>query len=384
LKRLIIGVHKVPPTRVFAFTNEWDVPCFTIPQSGEKEEEDWILFFGNVEDYKGLEYLILAEPLITSEIPRAKIVIAGRGQEKYYHLIRNKDNFLLLNKFVDYEEGSVLIKKSKIIVLPYKTGTVSGVIPVAYAFKKPIVATRVGCFDEVIKHGETGVLVEPHNPTELARALVYLLKDDELRRKLGEKGFEKLKRELSWDVFVSKLMVIYQKLISRRNRRSDSKTKMLIKRATILDLHKVYSFYEKISLDATTSFFYRRVLPRSHPRIYFITRIALNITIKKEIFAILLSNGSVIGLSHILVSRNKRHGEEGIVLLKGHRGKGLGRLLLFYSIKEAKREGLKALWAAIDVDNYPSIKLHRKLGFRILKVMPGAGSRYGRPVDMYL
>jgi len=98
----------------------------------------------------------------------------------------------------------------------------------------------------------------------------------------------------------------------------------------------------------------------------------------------LLNNGSIIGLSHILVSRNKRYGEEGIVLLKGHRGKGLGRLLLFYSIREAKREGLKALWATIDVDNYPSIKLHRKLGFLILKVIHGLDSRHGRPVDAYL
>jgi len=220
LKQLIVEVHKVPPGRVFAFTNEWDVPCFAIPQSGEWKEEDWILFFGNVEDYKGLEYLILAEPLISSEIPHAKIVIAGKGQEKYYNLIKNKDNFLLINKFVDYEEGSVLFRKSKIIALPYVTGTVSGVISVAYAFKKPIVATRVGCFDEIIKHGETGILVEPRNPTELAGAIVYLLKDNELRRKLGEKGFEKLKRELSWDMFVSKLMFIYQKLISQRNQQS--------------------------------------------------------------------------------------------------------------------------------------------------------------------
>lgn len=212
LKHLMIGVHKVPNGRVFVFTNGWDTPCFEIPQSGEKEEE-WILFFGNVEDYKGLEYLILAEQLITSEIPHVKIVIAGRGQEKYYNLIKNKDGFLLINRFVDYEEGSVLFRKSKVIVLPYTTGTVSGVIPVAYAFKKPIVATRVGCFDEVIKHGETGLLVEPHNPTELAKAIVYLLKNDELRRKLGERGFEKLKKEMSWDVFVSKLMVIYEKLI---------------------------------------------------------------------------------------------------------------------------------------------------------------------------
>jgi glycosyltransferase involved in cell wall biosynthesis len=98
--------------------------------------------------------------------------------------------------------------------LPYVTGTVSGIIPVAYAFKKPIVATRVGGFDEVIQHGESGLLVEPRNPTELASAIVYLLKNDDLRRKLGEKGFEKLKREMSWDAFVSKLMVIYRRLIS--------------------------------------------------------------------------------------------------------------------------------------------------------------------------
>jgi hypothetical protein len=72
LKHLIIAVHKVPPTKVFTFTKEWDVPCFTIPQSNQWKEEDWVLFFGNVEDYKGLEYLILAEPFITAEIPQLK------------------------------------------------------------------------------------------------------------------------------------------------------------------------------------------------------------------------------------------------------------------------------------------------------------------------
>jgi phosphinothricin acetyltransferase len=98
----------------------------------------------------------------------------------------------------------------------------------------------------------------------------------------------------------------------------------------------------------------------------------------------LLNNGSIIGLSHILVSRNKKYGEEGIVLLKEHRKKGLSTLLAFYTLREARREGVKALWAIIDVDNYPSIKLHQKLGFRIIKVMPKVASRHGRPVDMYL
>jgi phosphinothricin acetyltransferase len=154
-----------------------------------------------------------------------------------------------------------------------------------------------------------------------------------------------------------------------------------IKRATILDLHKICSFYEKISRDAVTSFFYRRVMPRGIARLLFVIDIALNILFK---FVILLNNGDVIGLSHIHVSRNKRYGEEGIVLLKEWRGKGLAILLLSLALGEAKRGGLKALWAIIDVDNYRSIKLHKKLGFRILKIMPGAGSRYGRSVDMYL
>jgi glycosyltransferase involved in cell wall biosynthesis len=220
LKRLIIGVHNVPARRVFAFTNEWDVPCFIISQDSREGEEDWVLFFGNVEDYKGLKYLILAEPLITREIPYVKIVIAGRGQERYYNIIKNKNSFILINKFIDYEEGGILFRKSKVVVLPYITGTVSGVIPVAYAFKKPIVATRVGCFDEVIEHGETGLLVEPRNPAELADAILYLFKNDELRKKLGKKGFIKLKKEMCWDTFVSKLIVIYEKLIPQCHQRN--------------------------------------------------------------------------------------------------------------------------------------------------------------------
>jgi hypothetical protein len=84
-----------------------------------------------------------------------------------------------------------------------------------------------------------------------------------------------------------------------------------IKRATILDLHKICSFYEKVSRDAVTSFFYRRVMPRGIARLLFVIDIALNILFKnkKEIFVILLNDGDVIGLSHIHVSRNKRYGK---------------------------------------------------------------------------
>jgi L-amino acid N-acyltransferase YncA len=64
----------------------------------------------------------------------------------------------------------------------------------------------------------------------------------------------------------------------------------------------------------------------------------------------------------------ERYGEEGIVLLKEWRGKGLSILLLFSTLGEAKRGELKALWAIIDVDNYRSIKLHKNWDSAFLKL----------------
>ena len=212
LKNMIGKIHKVSPEKIVAFTNEWDAPWFCKWMIEDISEEKWILFFGTALEHKGLEYLIQAEPMITRRHPDVKIVIAGKGQEKYYHLIKNRDKYILLNRFIDYKEGALLFQKSMVIVLPYITGTVSGIIPVAYAFKKPIVATRVGCFEEVIENGKTGILIPPRNPEALAEAIIELLEDEDRRRIMGETGFTKLKTELSWDIFVDNLIAVYERI----------------------------------------------------------------------------------------------------------------------------------------------------------------------------
>ncbi|MBS7654736.1 glycosyltransferase family 4 protein [Candidatus Bathyarchaeota archaeon] len=213
LKKLIEKVHKIPPKKVIAFTNEWDATLFYRYRK-DYDERKWILFFGTVSENKGLEYLIKAEPIITKDNPDAKIVIAGRNQEKYYNLIKNKNNYILLNRFISYREGAELFQKSMIIVLPYTSGTVSGIIPVAYAFKKPIIATRVGCFDEVVEDGKTGILIPPRDHEALAKAIILLLEDKDKREGIGKSGFTKLKTEFSWDIVVDKMIAIYLKLIS--------------------------------------------------------------------------------------------------------------------------------------------------------------------------
>lgn len=172
-----------------------------------------ILFFGRIWKYKGLEYLIKAEPLITKEIPDAKIVIAGTGEkfEKYWDLIINKEHYIIHNRYIDYKTGAELFQSSSLVVLPYIEASQSGVIPTAYSFKKPVVVTNVGAIPEIVDDEVTGFVVPPRNPEALAEAIVKLLKDDDLKKQMGENAYRKLKTDLSWDKIAEKTIEIYEK-----------------------------------------------------------------------------------------------------------------------------------------------------------------------------
>ena len=184
------------------------------------EVNNSILFFGRIWPYKGLDYLIKAQPLITKEIPDAKIIIAGKGEnfKKYEKLMINRDAFIVYNQFIPNEMVAELFQKVSVVVLPYIDATQSGVIPIAYAFKKPVVATKVGGIPEVVESGRTGYLVPPRNTEELAEAIVKLLKNKEERKRMGENAYEKMKKEMSWDEIAKKTMNVYRMALRDINR----------------------------------------------------------------------------------------------------------------------------------------------------------------------
>ena len=170
--------------------------------------EKTILFFGRIHEYKGLKYLIEAEPIISREIPNIKIVIAGIGEDfrKYEDMMINKQNFIVHNYHIPYDEGAQLIQKAKLIVLPYVDASQSGVIPIAYGFKKPVVVTNVGSIPEIVDNGITGYIVPPRDPVALGNAIIKMLKNEELLQEMGENAYDKLKRDLSWER-ISKITV---------------------------------------------------------------------------------------------------------------------------------------------------------------------------------
>lgn len=182
----------------------------------EFKKGDSILFFGRINDYKGLDYLIKAVPIITKEIPDVKIIIAGEGKiEKYSKQIENNQNFEIYNKYISDDEIAFFFQRAKIVVLPYIECTQSGVIPIAYSFKKPVIATNVGCLPEVIEDGKTGYIVPPRDVLALANAIINLLKDEKSIIQMGENAYKKLMtEEMSWDKIADRTIEVYKETIN--------------------------------------------------------------------------------------------------------------------------------------------------------------------------
>ena len=175
-----------------------------------------ILFFGRIWEYKGLEYLIKAEPLITKEVLDAKIIIAGTGEnfKKYEEMMVHRDKFIVYNYRTPYKEGEELFQRCSVVVLPYIEAPQSGVVPTAYGFKKSVVVTDVGSIPEIVDDDVTGFMVPPKNPEALADAIVKLLKHEKLRKQMGENAYNKLNTDLSWDTIAEKTIEVYTKAIN--------------------------------------------------------------------------------------------------------------------------------------------------------------------------
>jgi len=216
LKEILVQNYRVPDRKVHVIPiGEHEVTPFTkFEEEGLEPEGHRILFFGRIHRYKGLECLIRAEPLITREIPDARIVVAGTGEDfsRYAAMMAGRDAFEVHNYRIPYEEGARLFQQASVVALPYIEVSQSGVIPTAYGFKRPVVATRVGGLPEIVDDGRTGYVVPPRDPAALASALVSLLKDPAACRRMGEAGYVKLKTDMAWSTIARSLLAVYSEL----------------------------------------------------------------------------------------------------------------------------------------------------------------------------
>jgi glycosyltransferase involved in cell wall biosynthesis len=177
--------------------------------------EDVVLFFGRIEPYKGLRYLLEAMPGVWAGSPSTRLVIAGSGSLEPYGGLLDDPRIEVANRFIDDAEVPGLFSRARVVALPYVEGTQTGVIPIAYAFKRPVVVTDVGAIPEVVEEGRTGLVVPPRDPGALAGAILKILQNEPLRTTMGATAYEKMTRELSWGPISDRTIAAYAEVAER-------------------------------------------------------------------------------------------------------------------------------------------------------------------------
>ena len=190
---------------------------FTKYKTGVPQQKQ-ILFFGRIEPYKGIHVLLEAARPLLDENPEWSLHIAGGGDVEPYRELLSHPRIKLTNRFIRDEEVAEFMEQAAIVALPYLSASQSGVIPTAFAFGKPVIASAVGGIPDMVRDRETGLLIPPDDPGALRAALSELMQDTSLCERLGEAGKKFAETELSWTSIAEKHAAFYERFIKRENR----------------------------------------------------------------------------------------------------------------------------------------------------------------------
>ncbi len=161
----------------------------------------YILFFGFIRDYKGLDLLLKAfadERLRTYHL---KLIVAGEfytDAEQYYDLLDQfhlREHVIMHNEFIPDKAVSDYFCATDLVVQPYKNATQSGVTQIAYHFNKPMIITNVGGLAEFVLDGKVGYVVEPSVP-EITSSILRFYNEKKEDEFSANAAVEKLK--YSW------------------------------------------------------------------------------------------------------------------------------------------------------------------------------------------
>ena len=172
----------------------------------------YLLFFGYIREYKGLELLLgaMAKPMIRAQ--GIKLILAGEyygNQEKYEGMMATlgiEDLIVAHTSFIPNDEVRYYFGAADLVVQPYKTATQSGISQLAYHFEKPMIVTRVGGLPEIVPHGEAGYVIE-QDAGALANAVLDFYQNEKAASL--QAGVARMKQQFSWATFTEVLEELF-------------------------------------------------------------------------------------------------------------------------------------------------------------------------------
>jgi len=174
-------------------------------------DKSYILFFGFIRDYKGLDILLKAMADEKIRKSNLKLIVAGEfytDSKPYLDIIEKEkldDQVVLATDFIPDGEVGKYFSASDIVVQPYKDATQSGVTQIAYHFNRPMITTDVGGLAEMVPDNVVGYVVKP-DVKEISEAIIKYF-DQEKEAEFTE-GVKKEKEKYSWENVINAVNLV--------------------------------------------------------------------------------------------------------------------------------------------------------------------------------
>lgn len=181
---------------------------------GIDNKEKILLFFGFIRAYKGLDLLLDAMALPHIQQLGIRLIIAGefyQDKQPYLDQIEGnglKDSILLYDSFIADSEVAVFCCAADFIVQPYRQATQSGVTPLAYHFRVPMIVTRVGGLPDMVVDGQTGLIADP----DVDSIALKIKEAFEYTPSHYLPAIDNFRKKLSWDTFSEQILKLHDAL----------------------------------------------------------------------------------------------------------------------------------------------------------------------------
>jgi len=170
------------------------------------KDENIILYFGIIRDYKGFDILLKAISELRKKNIKFHLLAAGEcygNDEKYTKLISDlgiSDYMTWHNRYISDKDVAIYFSAADVAALPYRSASQSGITQIAYYYDLPVIVTNVGGLPEIVDDGKSGFIIKPENPAELAKVLTENIGTpifDEMANYI-----QNFKQKFSWNCFV--------------------------------------------------------------------------------------------------------------------------------------------------------------------------------------
>jgi glycosyltransferase involved in cell wall biosynthesis len=182
-------------------------------------------YVGRMQPTKGVVRLLEAMKTVWRSDPRVYLLLAGRRFPASTHHDREFQNALAklsarersrlihIDGFDDKEKSSIF-DAIDVFTMPSTAESFGIAYLEAWMCGKPVVASRIGSTRCVVEDGVDGVLVDPHDPGEIASAILQLVANPQLGRRMGRAGYEKTRSKFTWDTVTDQVERTYLNLIA--------------------------------------------------------------------------------------------------------------------------------------------------------------------------